>query len=84
MTVVVRGVVELFLLIKRDKELHREILAILISHDHRALRIQGHYPIVGGGKSRVRRHAIREFGFTALDGKQKWTAYQFTKVVDNV
>ncbi|KAI9747639.1 MAG: hypothetical protein M4579_007424, partial [Chaenotheca gracillima] len=36
MTLAVRGFVELFRLVKREKELHREILAFSISHDHRA------------------------------------------------
>jgi hypothetical protein len=39
MTLAVRGVVELFRLVKREKELHREILAFSISHDHRTVRI---------------------------------------------
>jgi hypothetical protein len=34
MTLVVRGVVELFRLVKREKELRREILAFSVSHDH--------------------------------------------------
>jgi hypothetical protein len=36
-TVAVRGVVELFRLVAREKELHREILAFSISHDHAAV-----------------------------------------------
>lgn len=48
MTMAVRGVVELFRLMKREKELHREILAFSISHDHRTVRIYGHYPIIDG------------------------------------
>ena len=35
MTMAVRGIVELFRLVKREKELHREILAFSISHDQR-------------------------------------------------
>jgi hypothetical protein len=30
------------------------------------------------------RHPIREFSFTELDGKEKWTAYKFTKNVYDV
>ncbi|KAH8744172.1 hypothetical protein BGZ57DRAFT_1020191 [Hyaloscypha finlandica] len=40
MTMAVRGIVELFRLIKREKELHREILAFLISHDHSSMAYQ--------------------------------------------
>ena len=33
-TLAVRGIVKLFRLIKREKELHQEILAFLISYNH--------------------------------------------------
>ncbi|KAK5215340.1 hypothetical protein LTR96_011170 [Exophiala xenobiotica] len=81
MTLAVRGVVELFRLVKREQELHREILAFSISHDHRSVRIYGHYPVIEGKKTTFYRHPIHEFSFTALDGKEKWTAYKFTKNV---
>jgi len=51
MTLAVRGIVELFRLVKREKELHREILAFSTSHDHRTVRIYGHYPIINGDKT---------------------------------
>ncbi|OWP06250.1 hypothetical protein B2J93_2488 [Marssonina coronariae] len=81
MTMAVRGVVELFRLVKREKELHREILAFSVSHDHRMVRIYGHYPMIDGNKTTFYRHPIYEFSFTALDGKEKWTTYKFTKNV---
>lgn len=81
MTLAVRGVVELFTLVKREKELHREILAFSISHDHRSVRIYGHYPVIEGDKTIFYRHPIRDFSFTELDGREKWTAYKFTKNV---
>jgi hypothetical protein len=81
MTVAVRGIVELYKAVKREKELHREILAFSISHDHRSVRIYGHYAIIDRDKTTFYRHPIHEFSFTALDGKEKWTAYQFTKNV---
>ncbi|MCJ1357479.1 MAG: hypothetical protein MMC33_007475 [Icmadophila ericetorum] len=84
MTMAVRGVVELFRLVKREKELHREILAFSISHDHRTVRIYGHYPVIDGKKTTFYRHPIREFSFTELDGKEKWTAYKFTKNVYDI
>jgi hypothetical protein len=46
MTLAVRGVVELYKAVKREKELHREILAFSISHDHRSVRIYGHYAVI--------------------------------------
>jgi hypothetical protein len=81
MTMAVRGIVELFRLVKREKELHREILAFSISHDHRTVRIYGHYPVIDGKKTTFYRHPIREFSFTELDDKEKWTVYKFTKNV---
>ncbi|KAI0908887.1 hypothetical protein F4823DRAFT_465847 [Ustulina deusta] len=84
MTLAVRGVVELFRMVKREKELHREILAFSISHDHRTVRIYGHYPVINGEKTTFYRHAIHTFDFTALDGKEKWTAYKFTKNVYSI
>jgi len=84
MTLAVRGVVELFRMVNREKELHREILAFSVSHDHRTVRIYGHYPVIDGEKTTFYRHAIHTFDFTALDGKEKWTAYKFTKNVYDI
>lgn len=83
-TLAVRAVVELFRLVKCEKELDREILAFSISHDHRSVRIYGHYPVIDGKDTKYYRHLIHTFDFTALDGKDKWTTYKFTKnVYDN-
>ena len=79
MTLAVRGVVELFKLVKRENEIHREIVGFSVSHDHRTVRIYGHYPVIDDKKTTFYRHPIREFSFTELDGKEKWTAYKFTK-----
>ena len=84
MTLAVRGVVELFRLVKREKELDREILAFSISHDDRTVRIYGYYPVIDGPKTTFYRHPIKEFSFTSEDGKEKWTAYKFTKNVYNI
>ena len=81
MTIAVRAVVELFKYIKREKELDREILAFSISHDHRSVRIYGHYPVIQREKITFYRHPIRTFDFTEQDGKDRWTAYKFTKNV---
>ncbi|CAD6439899.1 df59c301-fe6e-4dd9-8696-2279a36334f1 [Sclerotinia trifoliorum] len=75
MTIAVRAIVELFRFVKRGKELHQEILAFSMSHDHRGVRIYGHYPVIDDKKITFHRHMIRTFDFTELDGKEKWTAY---------
>lgn len=84
MTLAVRGIVELFRLVKREKELHRQIIAFSISHDHRTVRIYGHYPVIEKGKTTFYRHPIHEFNFSALDGGEKWTAYKFTKNIYDI
>ncbi|KAF1357401.1 hypothetical protein EJ07DRAFT_128592 [Lizonia empirigonia] len=81
MTLAVRAVVELFRLVKREKELNREILAFSVSHDHRSVRLYGHYAVVNGPDTTFYRHPIHEFSFTALDGKEKWTAHNFIRSV---
>ncbi|PSR83222.1 hypothetical protein BD289DRAFT_436336 [Coniella lustricola] len=81
MTLAVRGVVELFPLVKRENEVDRQILAFSISHDHCSVRIYGYYPVVGAKDTKYYRHPIHKFDFTALDGQDKWASYRFTKNV---
>ncbi|KAL7928500.1 hypothetical protein V8C35DRAFT_325907 [Trichoderma chlorosporum] len=81
MTLAVRGVAELFRAVKREDEVHRQILAFSVSHNHCMVRIYGHYPVIKDGHVKYYRHLIRGFGFTELDGKEKWTAYRFIKNV---
>ncbi|KAI9836497.1 MAG: hypothetical protein M1837_003306 [Sclerophora amabilis] len=81
MTVAVRGVVELFRLVKREQEVHRQILGFSFSHDHESVRIWGHYPVIDGTKTTFWRYPIRKYDFTERKGKEKWTAYTFTKNV---
>ncbi|KAK4664871.1 uncharacterized protein QC763_0075240 [Podospora pseudopauciseta] len=81
MTLAVRGIVELFRAVKREDEVNRKILAFSVSHDHRSVRIYGHYPVITEKDIKYYRHPIHDFSFTALDGKDKWTAYRFTKNV---
>ena len=78
----VRGVVKLFKLVKREKELDREILASSISQDHRTVRIYKYYALVEEGKTTFNQNLIhRAFNFTALEGKAKRVAYNFTNSV---
>jgi hypothetical protein len=81
MTIAVRAVVELFRYVKRENELHREVLAFSISHDHSSVRIYGHYAIIEKDNTTFYRHPIKEFSFTSEEGKDKWTVYKFTKNV---
>jgi hypothetical protein len=82
--IAVRDIVELFKFIKRKKKFYREIFVFLISHDYRAVRIYGYYSITDGNKTTFYRHSIREFSFTELENKEKWSAYKFTKNVYDI
>jgi hypothetical protein len=84
MTLAVRAVVELFRMVNREDEVHRQILAFSISHDHRSVRIYGHYPVIAGKDTNYYCHLIHESSFMAFDGKDKWTAYRFTKNVYDI
>ena len=81
MSVALRALVVLFRYVKREKELDREILTFSISHDHRSVRIYGHYPVIAGEKTTFYRHPIRDFSFIEQEGKEKWTTNKFVKNV---
>lgn len=86
MTLAVRAIVELFRLVKRESELHLQILAFSVSHNHEAVRIYGHYPVIDKTTAKVEyyRHPIRKYDFTELNGRDKWTAYRFTKNIYDI
>ncbi|KAI1170683.1 hypothetical protein F4777DRAFT_583634 [Nemania sp. FL0916] len=77
-TYYIRATTELFRAVNREAEVNRQILAFSVSHDDRSVRIYGHYPVIEGKDPEYYRHTIHEFSITALDGKEKWTAYRFT------
>jgi len=82
--IAVRGIIELFRLLKREKELYWEILAFLISYNYRTVRIYGYYPIIKENETTFYRYPIRIFDFTELDSKEKWTVYKFTKNIYDI
>ncbi|MCJ1468805.1 hypothetical protein MMC07_007435 [Pseudocyphellaria aurata] len=84
MTIAVRSVVELYKAVKREKELNQEILAFSISHDHRSVRIYGHYVVVNNNQTNFYRHPIKTLDITSEEGKEKWSTYKFTKNVYDV
>lgn len=82
MTLAVRGVVELFRLVGRERELSHRILALSISHDDSNVRIYGHYPVVqAAAPVKYYRHKIHAYDFTVLDGRDKWTAYRIVRYI---
>lgn len=83
-SVAVNAVVELYRAVSRQDELHRKILAFSVSHDNEAVRIYGHYPLINEKDTSFYRHPIKKFDFTSEDGKEKWTAYKFTRNVYDI
>ena len=83
MTLAVRGIIELFKLVKREKELYREIFAFLFSHDYRTVRIYGHYIIIEKDNVAFYRYLIYIFNIIILNSKEKQTAYKFIKNIYN-
>ena len=81
MTVAVRGVVELYRRVGREQELHRKPLAFSISHDNRTVRIYAHYAETEGPDTKYYRHFLKGFDIISEDGKDRWTANQFTRNV---
>ncbi|KAH7157795.1 hypothetical protein B0J13DRAFT_650443 [Dactylonectria estremocensis] len=84
MTLAVRGVAELFRMVKREHEIHRQILAFSISHDHQTVCIYGYYLVIDREVIKYYRHPIRTFNFTELEGKEKWTAYRVTRNICDI
>ena len=73
----VKQLVNLYRKVSRESELDRKILAFSVSHDHRCVRMYGHYALISGDITSFYRYHIRSFDFVEQDGKEKWTAYKF-------
>ncbi|KAF2245184.1 hypothetical protein BU26DRAFT_386315, partial [Trematosphaeria pertusa] len=85
-TVALQNLVELFRLVGREKELHREINGFSISHSDVDVRIWGHYAAIDGRDATYYRHPIGEFSIknTELDRGKRWTAYTFVRNVYDI
>jgi hypothetical protein len=82
-SVAVKQLVNLYREVSRESELDRKILAFSISHDHRYVRMYGHYALISGDITSFHRYPIRSFDFVEQDGRDKWTAYKFILNVYN-
>jgi len=81
-TVALRGLVELFRLVGREHELHREINGFSISHSDEYVRIWGHYAVINGRDLTFYRHPITKFDISpTAEGDQRWKAYTFVRSV---
>ncbi|KAI9163656.1 hypothetical protein HJFPF1_05278 [Paramyrothecium foliicola] len=77
MTLAVRGVVELFLYVKREAEINQQILAFSVAHDNSTVKLCGHYAVIKG------KDDIKYYCYPILDvalrARDKWAGYQFVK-----
>ena len=80
-SIAARAIVRLYQKVSRAKELDREILVLSISHDPSTVRIHGHYALIENEKTTYFRHLIYSFDFTLFEGRDRWTAYHFTRKV---
>ena len=78
-SVAVNAVVQLYKAVSREREISGKILAFSISHNGEIVKIYGHYALIQEDKISYHSYAIHSCLFTARDGKEKWTAYRFTK-----
>ncbi|MCJ1245204.1 hypothetical protein MMC30_002405 [Trapelia coarctata] len=78
-SIAVNAIAQLYKTVSREKEIDKKILAFSISHDNETVRIYGHYAMMDGAKFTFHRHPVKKFDFTSEEGKDKWTAYKFTK-----
>ncbi|KAF2259162.1 hypothetical protein CC78DRAFT_572088 [Lojkania enalia] len=77
-TVSLRNLIELFRLVGRLNELHREINGYSISHSDEYVRIWAHYAVVKGEDFTFHRHSIAKFDISpTAEGDQRWKAWTF-------
>jgi hypothetical protein len=80
MALAVRGVVELFQIVGREKELNGKMLAFSISHSHEWVYICGCYPVIEGSKIEYERHCIyQDENFADADMARRWIPYTITR-----
>ena len=82
-SVAANAIVELFRdrAVSRARELHGEILAYSISHDHVNVKIHGHYARIEGDRSTLHRHLMREFALRDRSGKERWTTHHLVRKI---
>jgi hypothetical protein len=77
------GVVELFKLVKREKDLHRRILGFSVSYNSSMACVHAYYPIVtkktstSEVKVSYHRREIRRVLWATGNDKDRWTIYHF-------
>ncbi|PWY67230.1 hypothetical protein BO94DRAFT_478986, partial [Aspergillus sclerotioniger CBS 115572] len=72
-----RGVVELFKIVGREDELHRRILGFSIVHDHAAVEVYAHYPIMGPEQTQYYRDEVMPHKISRQNKALRWASYNF-------
>ncbi|KAI9827228.1 MAG: hypothetical protein M1832_005366 [Thelocarpon impressellum] len=80
-SIAANAVVDLYRGLSRQHELHRELLAFSISHDHRTVRVYGHYALIDGRDASFYIEPVTTVDITSEHGKKRWTVYKFTRSV---
>ena len=65
----------------RLHELNRQILVFSISHDHRNVRIHGHFAVIGKDRITFHRYLIDSFDMASPDCQKRWAPYSFGRQV---
>ena len=75
-TISLRSLIELFRLVGRLNELHREINGYSVSHSDEYVRIWAHYIVVKGQEFTFHRHPVSKFDISpTAEGDQRWKAW---------
>jgi hypothetical protein len=80
-TVAVRALVELFRIVGREHDLHREIIGFSLSHNDQDVRVFGHYAFITPTTTKFYRHPISHFNFTASEHQSdnRWASYSICR-----
>ena len=81
MSMAVRGVVTLFRLANRAKELDGQILAFSISYNDTYVRIYGYYPRVQDEETKYYRYRIADIALRDPKSKERWKTYKFVRSI---
>jgi hypothetical protein len=76
-----RGIVNLFKMVGREKEIDRQALGFSITHNVRTVVIWAHYPVVGSKTTTFHVHKVKRIFLSDSVGKAKWTPYKFALAI---
>lgn len=83
-TLAIRATIKLFRLVSCKIELYYKILAFLILYNYKLVRIYRHYLVINKKDTKYYYYLIYTFDFIALNKREKWIIYKFTKNIYNI